>query len=57
MEAIKNSITSMFSKSTLTPPDHLNIQILKLNPSTKQKEVVSEGHGSWIGQIYVDSKK
>jgi hypothetical protein len=57
MEAIKNSITSMFSKSESTPPDHLNIKISKLNPTTKQKEVVSEGHGSWIGQIYIDNIK
>lgn len=57
MEAIKNSITSIFSKSNSTPLDHLEIQILKVNPTTKQKELVSEGHGCWLGQIYFEGKK
>ena len=55
--AIKNSITSIFSKSEELPLDQFNITISKLNVATKIKETVCEGHGSWMGQIYFDSKK
>jgi hypothetical protein len=57
MEAIKNSITSMFSKGDDAPLDHFAVQISKLNMQTKVKELVCEGHGSWLGQIYIEGKK
>jgi len=57
IEAIKNSITSIFSKSDDGSVDHFNITISKLNVQTKIKEPVSEGHGSWLGQVYIESKK
>ena len=58
VESIKNSITGFFSSKTEEVPfDHFIIQISKLNPTTKVKDLVSEGHGSWLGQIYIDGKK
>ncbi len=55
---MKNSITGLFkSKADETPFDHMAITLTQLNPTTKQKELVCEGHGSWLGQIYIDSKK
>lgn len=58
IESLKNSISSLFgSKAEETPYDHMIIQISKLNTQTKVKDLVSEGHGSWLGQIYFDGKK
>lgn len=57
MESVKNSITGLFSSKTEEIPlDHFIVQISKLNKETKQKNLVSEGHGSWLGQIYIDNK-
>lgn len=58
LESVKNSITGLFkSKTEEMPFDHMNITLSQVNPKTSQKEVVCEGHGSWLGQIYIDSKK
>lgn len=58
MESVKNSITGLFkSKTENTPSDHISISISQVNSISKQKEVICEGHGSWLGQIYIDSKK
>jgi hypothetical protein len=58
IESIKNSITKLFSsKEEDVPLDHYIIQIYQVNKTTKQKELVSEGHGSWLGQCYIDGKK
>jgi len=57
MESIKSSISSLFTKSNEPVLDNFTITISKVNPSTKTKEPVSEGHGSWLGQIYIDGKK
>lgn len=58
MESIKNSITGLFkSKEKKIPSDDVVIQILQVNPTTKQKDFVSEGSGSWLGEIIIDSKR
>lgn len=55
--SIKSSIASFFSKSADLPLDQFIIQISKLNKQTKTKDLVCEGHGSWLGQIYIEGKK
>jgi len=37
--------------------DDLIIRITKFNKQNKQKELVSEGYGSWIGELVLDGKK
>ena len=55
---MKNSITGLFkSKGDENPSDHLIITISQVDPKTKERKVISEGHGSWVGQVYIDSKK
>lgn len=56
--AIKNVVTGFFSSKTEeVSNDHFIIQISKLNPTTKVKDLISEGHGSWLGQIFIEGKK
>lgn len=58
MESVKNSITGLFkNKDEAVSSDHLSITISQVNPKTKERKTVCEGHGSWLGQIYIDSKK
>ena len=48
----------MFSSKEETEPlDNFIIQISKLNKTTKKKELISEGYGSWLGEIVIDDKK
>jgi hypothetical protein len=35
----------------------MTIHISKLNKETRVKDLVCEGHGSWLGQIYIEGKK
>jgi len=58
LESVKNSITGLFkSKAENIPADHISISISQVNSVSKQKDIICEGHGSWLGQIYIDSKK
>lgn len=58
VEAIANSITKLFaSKQETEPLDNFIIQITKLNKTTKKKELISDGYGSWLGEIVIDDKK
>jgi hypothetical protein len=57
MEVLKNAISSIFTKSGDVNLDHFIIQISQLNKQTRLKDLVCEGHGSWLGQIYIEGKK
>jgi hypothetical protein len=57
IEKLKGALTSIFSKADEIPLDHFIIQISQLNKETKTKDLVSEGHGTWLGQVYVEGKK
>lgn len=56
IESIKNSITKIFSSKEEVPSDNFIIHIMKLNPETKLKELVSDGSGSWVSHIIFENK-
>jgi hypothetical protein len=53
---IRSSITNLFTKTESPILDEFIIQINQVNKD-KVKELKCEGHGSWLGQIYIDGKK
>lgn len=55
-EINEGMLSKVFSKKKEIQYDEAKIEIRKLNPETKQKEVVAKGFGSWIGQIYFGEK-
>lgn len=56
-DEIKEGVLSkVFSKKKEVQYDEGKIVIKKLNPKTKEKEIVATGYGSWIGQVYFGDK-
>lgn len=57
LESVKNSISGLFSsKSEEEPLDHFTIQISKIYSDTNKKDILAEGHGSWLGQVVFQNK-
>ena len=54
---VANKLSGLFKTQETVPTDIFTTTITKLNKATKEKVLVSEGTGSYFGQIYLDGKK